>query len=54
MFWVQSMVRDVAQRRLLFHLDADIQNLRARAPDAPEIVSLVATYHNLLRMWADI
>ncbi len=53
-FWVQSMIRDTAKRRLLFRLDADIQNLRARVPDAPEIISLAATYHNLLRMWADI
>jgi PKHD-type hydroxylase len=53
-FWVQSMIRDVTQRCLLFQLDAGIQSLRARAPESPEIVSLVATYHNLLRMWADI
>jgi PKHD-type hydroxylase len=53
-FWVQSMVRDMTQRSLLFQLDAGIQSLRARAPDSPEIVSLVAGYHNLLRMWADI
>jgi PKHD-type hydroxylase len=48
------MIRDVAQRCLLFQLDAGIQSLRARAPESPEIVPLVATYHNLLRMWADI
>lgn len=53
-FWVQSMIRDVAQRSLLFQLDASIQSLRARTPESPEIVSLVGTYHNLLRMWADI
>ncbi|ESS71459.1 PKHD-type hydroxylase [Methyloglobulus morosus KoM1] len=53
-FWVQSMVRDIAQRSLLFQLDASIQGLRARSPESPEIVSLVSTYHNLLRMWADI
>ncbi len=53
-FWVQSMVRDDAKRCLLFQLDADIQSLRARAPDAPEIVTLAATYHNLLRMWAEL
>ncbi|MDO9167519.1 MAG: Fe2+-dependent dioxygenase [Methylobacter sp.] len=53
-FWVQSMIRDVTQRSLLFQLDAGIQSLRARAPESPEIVPLVATYHNLLRMWADI
>ncbi len=53
-FWVQSMIRDVTQRCLLFQLDAGIQSLRTRTPESPEIISLVATYHNLLRMWADI
>ncbi|WP_411727840.1 Fe2+-dependent dioxygenase [Methyloglobulus sp.] len=53
-FWVQSMVRDMTQRSLLFQLDASIQSLRARAPESPEIVPLVGTYHNLLRLWADI
>lgn len=53
-FWVQSMIRDVSQRSLLFQLDAGIQSLRARTPESPEIVTLVATYHNLLRMWTDI
>lgn len=53
-FWVQSMIRDAAQRSLLFQLDASIQSLRVRSPENPEIVSLVGTYHNLLRMWADI
>ena len=53
-FWVQSAVRETEQRRLLFQLDRDIQGLSERLPDAPEIRSLVAAYHNLLRMWADI
>jgi len=53
-FWVQSMVRDVAQRSLLFQLDAAIQSLRARDTASPEIVPLISTYHNLLRMWADL
>ncbi len=53
-FWVQSMVRDVGQRNLLFQLDAAIQSLRARTPECPEIIPLVGTYHNLLRMWSDI
>ncbi|HJT51153.1 MAG TPA: hypothetical protein VJ734_04360 [Nitrosospira sp.] len=48
------MVRDVNQRSLLLQLDASIQALRARAPESPEIISLVSCYHNLLRMWADI
>lgn len=53
-FWVQSMVRDVGQRNLLFQLDAAIQSLRARTLECPEIIPLVGTYHNLLRMWSDI
>ena len=53
-FWVQSMIRDVAQRSLLFQLDAAIQSLRARDPSSPEIVPLISTYHNLLRMWSEI
>jgi PKHD-type hydroxylase len=50
--WVQSLVRSPEQRRLLFDLDMTINGLRNRAPDAPEIVRLNATYHNLLRQWA--
>jgi PKHD-type hydroxylase len=53
-FWLQSMVRDDAQRGLLFDLDQNIQRLRARHGDEAEIVSLTATYHNLLRMWAEV
>ncbi|MGZ8164922.1 MAG: Fe2+-dependent dioxygenase [Methylobacter sp.] len=53
-FWVQSMVRDIAQRCLLFQLDGSIQSLRSRDPESPEIVSLVGCYHNLLRLWADV
>ena len=53
-FWVQSMVRDEGQRNILFQLDATIQSLCARMPETPEIIPLVGTYHNLLRMWADM
>jgi PKHD-type hydroxylase len=53
-FWVQSLVRDDGQRSLLYQIDQAIQSLRARTPDAPEIAPLVACYHNLLRMWADL
>jgi PKHD-type hydroxylase len=53
-FWVQSMVRDQGQQNILFQLDAAIQSLRASMPESPEIIPLVRTYHNLLRMWADI
>jgi PKHD-type hydroxylase len=51
--WVQSMVRDDARRAMLFELDANIQALRARVGDTPELVGLTGHYHNLLRMWAE-
>lgn len=57
-FWVQSMVRDDAQRRLLYELDMAILALRTQQPsgqaDSQEVVRLTACYHNLLRMWADV
>jgi PKHD-type hydroxylase len=53
-FWLQSMVRDDGQRSMLFDLDQTIQRLRARHGDDAEVVSLTSTYHNLLRMWAEV
>jgi PKHD-type hydroxylase len=49
-FWVQSMVRDDAQRTLLLDLDLAIQRLG----EHPSAVQLTGVYHNLLRMWADV
>lgn len=52
--WVQSMVRDAGQRALLHKLDQSIRNIRAATPTSPEIDHLLATYNNLLRMWAEL
>ncbi len=52
-FWIESMVRDDAQRSLLFDMDMAIIRLNQQAPDNPALVSLTGCYHNLLRMWAD-
>jgi PKHD-type hydroxylase len=52
-FWVQSMVRDDAQRTLLFDLDNAIQRLNAAGADETARAHLVACYHNLLRMWSE-
>ena len=53
-FWVQSMVRDDAQRTLLFDLDSAIQQVRAALPpEHASAVQLANVYHNLLRQWAD-
>jgi PKHD-type hydroxylase len=52
-FWIQSLVRDPGQRRLLFDLDMSIVQLNKLLPDSPVAVSLTGVYHNLLRGWAE-
>jgi PKHD-type hydroxylase len=51
-FWVQSLVREDAQRALLFDLDMAIVQLTRDMPGHASLVALTGTYHNLLRMWA--
>lgn len=51
-FWVESLVRDPQQRRLLWDLDRALMALRQQG-ETPSTVALTGTYHNLLRMWAD-
>jgi PKHD-type hydroxylase len=54
-FWIQSMVRDDSRRRLLFEMDVAIQRLASELGQGHEsLVALTGTYHNLLRMWAEI
>jgi PKHD-type hydroxylase len=53
-FWIQSMVRDDGQRRLLFNLDLEIQRLGKEHPDSVSATQLTGIYHNLVRMWADV
>jgi len=49
------MVKSDEQRALLFNLDRAVQDLSARIGQGePEVVSLAGTYHNLLRMWAEV
>ena len=53
-FWVESMVRDATQRRLLHDLDGHLMRLRSVHGEAdPAAIGITGTYHNLLRMWAD-
>ncbi len=53
-FWMQSMVRDAGQRRLLFDLDLSIRMLTRDAPEHPSLVRLTGVYHNLLRQWSEV
>jgi PKHD-type hydroxylase len=53
-FWIQSMMRDDAERTLLFDLDVAIQRLNADMPEHPSAIQLTGVYHNLIRRWAEI
>jgi PKHD-type hydroxylase len=52
-FWVQSLIRDDARRRMLFELDTSIQTLTRTGADAAAVLQLTGVYHNLLRQWAE-
>lgn len=52
-FWVQSLVRDAEQRRMLLELDTSIQSLTATGAERESVLRLTNVYHNLLRRWAE-
>jgi PKHD-type hydroxylase len=52
-FWIQSLVRDDGERRLLFDLDLGIRRMTQAQPEHPALVQLTGVYHNLLRRWSD-
>jgi PKHD-type hydroxylase len=52
--WLQSMVRDAAQRELLFELDQARNDLLAETPDSPTAKQVDRSYANLLRMWGEV
>ena len=51
-FWLESLVREDAQRTLLFDMDAAIAALRQAHGDEAPVVAMTGIYHNLLRRWA--
>jgi PKHD-type hydroxylase len=54
-FWVQSMVADPTRRTLLYELDQAVAAARLElGDDHPTAISLTGTYHNLIRMWAQV
>jgi PKHD-type hydroxylase len=54
-FWLQSMVKDDGERRILFDLDRAIQETRGELGDGHHASrALTASYHNLLRRWAEL
>jgi PKHD-type hydroxylase len=52
-FWIESMVRDDAQRALLFDMDMSLVRVAREVPEHPALISLTGCYHNLLRMWSE-
>jgi PKHD-type hydroxylase len=53
-FWIQSMIREDAERTLLFDLDAAIQCVNKQLPGDASSVQLTGIYHNLVRRWAEV
>jgi PKHD-type hydroxylase len=54
-FWLESMVRSDEARRLLYEMDSHLMRLRTAIGETdPAVIGLTGTYHNLLRMWADV
>jgi PKHD-type hydroxylase len=52
--WIQSLVRDHADRQSLFELDAAIQGLPASEGTDGARLPLTNLYHRLVRRWADL
>ncbi len=52
--WAQSLVRDPAQRELLYELNQAREKLLQTAPNAEETAKVGTAYMNLIRMWGEI
>ena len=52
--WIQSYVRDAAQRELLYELNLAREKLLQEAPGQETTGYVDRSYANLLRMWADL
>lgn len=52
--WVQSLIRDPAQREILFDLDQAVETVFARDGKTDLFDQLAKTRSNLLRLWAEV
>lgn len=53
--WMQSLVRDDADRETLFRLDIATQRVSSeRGPKDQAVIELTGVYHNLLRRWTEV
>jgi PKHD-type hydroxylase len=51
--WIESLVRDTAQRRLLFELVENIRRLEAAHGASAETTALRRCHYSLVRLWSD-
>ena len=51
--WVQSLIRDAAQREILFDLDRAVETAHAEGGKSALLDTLAKTRSNLIRMWAE-
>jgi PKHD-type hydroxylase len=51
--WIQSMVKDADERKLLYDMQQVVDSLRQKDLQSPEANLLQQTHSNLLRKWAD-
>ncbi|NOX09255.1 MAG: Fe2+-dependent dioxygenase [Gammaproteobacteria bacterium] len=52
--WVQSMIRDPAQREILYELGIVREKMLREDPDSEETARIDISYVNLLRMWSEV
>ncbi|MBK1704857.1 Fe2+-dependent dioxygenase [Halochromatium glycolicum] len=52
--WVQSYVRDPAQRELLYELNLARETLLKAAPETEHTAQVDRSYANLVRMWSEL
>ena len=52
--WAQSMIRDPAQRELLYNLSLAREEMMLERPDSESTQKISTAYINLVRMWAEI
>ncbi|UAB77932.1 Fe2+-dependent dioxygenase [Erythrobacter sp. SCSIO 43205] len=53
--WIESLIRDEAQRELLFDMQNTRASLSAKLPaNAPELLMIDKSIANLMRMWAEV
>jgi len=52
--WIQSLIRDPAQREILYGLNSARQKLMENLPEADETKQVDHAYVNLVRMWSEV